>query len=198
MSDDNTPTIYEDDQGTVSFPQGESKSFEPIPSGLYMLHVHQIEQKNGPAAPYWELQAVTSSSNPAWDGKRIWENISFKAQFRFQQLGDAVYGPLPIGAQRSLNKNELIGESFVATVSVGPDNKGELRNEIGRMHPRGVKEYTLKDGTVVPADPKFSPAMPVAAPAPSPKTPNPPAPTRRPSTPARGAPTAKTPTKRKR
>jgi hypothetical protein len=135
---------YIDEDGNVKVLYTESQ-FEPIPAGEYDLVVQDVQVKTGQDSgdPYFAFEFRTSDTDPEFDNKVVWENISPKTAWRITALLESVYGPMDLeeGDEMEFNVFDLFGATFRARVGLEEvqkgTRKGEMRNNIARFVTQG-------------------------------------------------------------
>ena len=115
-------------------PSTEVSSFGYVEAGRYALRVVNVEQKEGPKAPYlnWEFE-LADPNVKATDGKskpgHVFEITTLKedAQFALRSLVEAL--GLEWGAE--LETDELVGQEF--NVNLGIEQyEGNMKNVVKR------------------------------------------------------------------
>ncbi len=118
-----------DQQATKAAEGGED--FEAVDPGVYMCVLKEVNEKEGPAGPYWEWIFVIHSDadgNELATKPQLWENTSLseKAVWRVGKMMEA------FGVDLTADTDDLIGD-WVG-INVGQEisqqgaRKGELRN----------------------------------------------------------------------
>lgn len=121
-------------------PETSSAGFGYAAAGKVVLRVTKCEQKQKTGSPYpyisWEYE-FTDPNVQAVDGVskvgHVFDNTTLHPEFQFalKRLIEA------IGATwAEFDTEEMIGREFEADITVAADNKGGLRNEIGRYIPK--------------------------------------------------------------
>lgn len=141
----NGKSVATDDQeGNIFFKKAASRTFALIPNGEYTVTIENVEKKDGPKGPYLALTMVVVSDIEEINGQKLWENVSYAAEFKITQLWEAINGSVedqPEGTEMSLNMYDLFGA--LIEVKVGTEkaqDKVTDRNVVKAFLPKPAPE----------------------------------------------------------
>lgn len=128
--------------------------FKPVPEGVYILQLMEdVDVKTGDKGVYWrwtfEVPEVHEGDTLEHGGRRFWTNTSLSdaAYFKLKETFQA------FGVPTNTDTAELVGKKVKATivqkVIQGGQRKGEIGNEIAKLHPLSHDEAA--DATAAPA-----------------------------------------------
>ena len=108
-----------------------------LPAGVYRMRISKAETRASKAGPNMLALTLTVAEPSEYEGKRHYENLNLQhasAQVREiakQQLKAIC---LACGITQARSPSDLIDRECVATISIKPDNAGELRNNVKKWH----------------------------------------------------------------
>lgn len=114
----------------------ETEEFVLIPEGDYISKVHDIEQNEGDAGPYWAWQFKVRDTDKKYNGQTIFTNTSLSPQaLRFLRQELESLG-VDIGKSiRDIDIDDLIGRECVLTVDHDSSYDGRPRPKVVAWRP---------------------------------------------------------------
>lgn len=135
--------------------------FAPVPEGVYILQLMEdVTVHEGDKAPYWRWQFEVPKEHDGVEleraGRRFWTNTSTSdaAYFKLKETFGA------FGVPTNTDTEELVGRRVKAEIIIktiqGGQRKGDLGNEIAKLHP--IDWATSDEDDHTPATGKVSTA----------------------------------------
>lgn len=119
--------------------------FKPMPEGVYILQLREdVEIKEGPQGPYWkwsfEVPKEHDGEEQPNSGRRLFTNTSLSddSYWKLKEVFKA------FGVATDTDTEDLVGKRVKAVVVIRPigggARKGELTNDISKLHPLDYDE----------------------------------------------------------
>lgn len=115
----------------VDFTDVQTKSFDPIPRGEYVVEVDEADIRDGTKYPYLNLMYTVLEGEFA--GRKLFDICSFspKALWKLKGLYEAMgLSEEELAGEVEVDIDEFPGVVLYATVTIGKDREGQPRNQI--------------------------------------------------------------------